>query len=59
MKPDSSERGPRQVTVQPQEKAPQVGQPKVPHHKIKQPGQPPPGTESERASSEPEEPPSN
>jgi hypothetical protein len=59
MKPDSSELGPRQVTVQPQEKPPLAGQPNVPHHKIKQPGQPAPDSESERARVEPEEPQSN
>jgi hypothetical protein len=59
MKPDSSDRNPRQVTVQPQERPPQVGQPNVPHRKIKQPGQPPPDSESERAPSKPDEPASN
>jgi hypothetical protein len=57
MKPQISERGPRQVTVQPQEKPPQVGQPNVPHRKIEQPGEPPPDSESER--SKPDEPPSH
>jgi hypothetical protein len=40
-------RAPRQVTVQPQEKAPDAGQPHVPHTRVKQPGQAPPDDDAE------------
>jgi hypothetical protein len=39
------EHGARQVTVQPQERAPEVGRPRVPLRRVKQPGEPPPETD--------------
>jgi hypothetical protein len=39
----NAERAPRQVTVQPQEKPPEAGQPHLPHTHLEQPGQAPRG----------------